>query len=361
MTTVDNDSPVQFNSREASSNTPQLVIGTSSTATAPSITTQPGSETVTAGQAASFTVAASGTAPLTYQWQKQVNGSWTNVGTTSATFSISPVAASDAGQYRVTVSNAAGQVTSATATLTVNLAPSITTQPASMTVSAGQPASFSVAASGTAPLSYQWQKLVNGTWTNVGANSATFTISPAASTDAGSYRVIVSNSAGSVTSNTATLTVSTASTPVIAIAGGNGAVGSFLADTDFTGGNVSGGTTATIDTTHVTNPAPMSVYQHGRYGNMTYTIPNLTPGASYTVRLDFVEYYWSVAGQRIFNVAINGTQVLSNFDIFAAAGGKNIALAKSFTTTADSTGKITITFTSVVDNAMINGIEISAN
>jgi beta-galactosidase len=108
----------------------------------------------------------------------------------------------------------------------------------------------------------------------------------------------------------------------------------------------------------VTNPPPASVLQHGRYGNMTYTIPQLTPGATYTVRLDFVEYYWSGPGQRVFDVALNGVQVLSNFDIFAAAGGKDIAIAESFTATASSSGTITITFTSLVDNAMIDGIEI---
>ncbi|HEV8067501.1 MAG TPA: fibronectin type III domain-containing protein [Planctomycetaceae bacterium] len=145
---------------------------------------------------------------------------------------------------------------------------------------------------------------------------------------------------------------------VLAISSGGPAAGSFAADTDFSGGTVSQGTTAIINTSGVTNPPPQSVLQHGRYGNITYTIPNLSPGATYGVRLDFVEYVMNATGQRVFNVAINGTQVLSNFDIFAAAGGENIALAKSFTATASSAGKITITFTSVVNNSMINGIEI---
>ncbi|HEV8000328.1 MAG TPA: malectin domain-containing carbohydrate-binding protein, partial [Planctomycetaceae bacterium] len=145
---------------------------------------------------------------------------------------------------------------------------------------------------------------------------------------------------------------------VLAISAGGPASGSFVADTDFSGGTVSGGTKATIKTTGVTNPPPQSVLQHGRYGNMTYTVPNLTAGASYTVRLDFVEYAFNAAGSRVFNVAINGTQVLSDFDIWSAAGGENIALAKLFTATASSAGKITITFTSVVNNSMINGIEI---
>jgi hypothetical protein len=145
---------------------------------------------------------------------------------------------------------------------------------------------------------------------------------------------------------------------VLAISAGGPAAGSFVADTDFSGGTVSGGTKATIKTTGVTNPPPQTVLQHGRYGNMTYTIPNLTPGTSYVVRLDFVEYAFNAAGARVFNVAINGTQVLSDFDIWSAAGGENIAVAKLFPTTASSAGTITIGFTSVVNNSMINGIEI---
>ncbi len=148
---------------------------------------------------------------------------------------------------------------------------------------------------------------------------------------------------------------------VLAISAGGPAAGSFVADTDFSGGTVSAGTKAAINTSGVTNPPPQSVLQHGRYGNMTYTIPNLTPGASYTVRLDFVEYAFNAAGARVFNVTINGTQVLTNFDIWSAAGGENIALAKSFTTTASSAGTITIAFKSDVNNSMINGIELYSN
>src|SRR5206468_3389612 len=106
----------------------------------------------------SFTVMANGTAPLTYQWQK--NG--TNIaGVTSASYTTSATTTSDSGStFDVVVSNSAGTATSNPATLTVNtaaVAPAITTQPANQTVTAGQTATFSVAASGTAPLSYQWK------------------------------------------------------------------------------------------------------------------------------------------------------------------------------------------------------------
>jgi hypothetical protein len=176
---------------------------------APTITTQPASQTVTAGQAATFGVVAGGTAPLSYQWQK--NG--VNIaGATLASYTTPVTATTDSGStFDVVVSNTAGSVTSSAATLTVNAAvvgPTITTQPASQTVTAGQTATFGVVAGGTAPLSYQWQK--NGV--NIaGATLASYTTPVTATTDSGStFRVVVSNTAGSVTSNAATLTVSAA-------------------------------------------------------------------------------------------------------------------------------------------------------
>ena len=142
------------------------------------------------------------------------------------------------------------------------------------------------------------------------------------------------------------------------ISAGGPAAAPFVADEDFTGGATSA-TTNAITTTGVTNPAPQSVCQHNRYGNFTYTIPGLTAGANYTVRLDFAEEYWTAAGSRTFNVLINGTQVLTNFDIFATAGGEFKAVAESFTATASSAGAITIQFVTVKDNAQVNGIEIT--
>jgi len=81
-------------------------------------------------------------------------------------------------------------------------------------------------------------------------------------------------------------------------------------------------------------------------------------GSSYTVRLDFAEFYWSAIGQRVFNVLINGTQVLTNFDIFAAAGGKDIAISKQFTAVANNDGNIVIQFVSVIDSAKLSGLEV---
>src|ERR1700675_3765037 len=126
----------------------------------PSITTEPSSERVTAGQAASFSVAVTGTAPLSFLWKK--NGVAIS-SATSSSYTTPATATSDSGElFTVVVSNAAGSVTSLAAMLTVNAggagAPSITMQPANQTVTAGQTASFPVAATGTAPLSFLWKK-----------------------------------------------------------------------------------------------------------------------------------------------------------------------------------------------------------
>ncbi len=170
---------------------------------APTITTQPASQTVTAGQTATFTVVAAGTSPLSYQWQK--NGA-AIPGATSPNYTTPATTAADNGaQFVVVVSNTAGSISSSAATLTVNVPPAITTQPASQTVTAGQTATFSVVATGTPSPSYQWTK--NGAAIS-GATSSSYTTPVTTIADNGaSFTVTVSNTAGSVTSTPAILTV----------------------------------------------------------------------------------------------------------------------------------------------------------
>jgi hypothetical protein len=121
--------------------------------------------------------------------------------------------------------------------------------------------------------------------------------------------------------------------------------------------NFSGGSAAS--TTHaIANTADPKLYQTERYGNFTYkfTVPNGT----YNVTLKFAEFYWTAVGKRIFNVAINGTPVLTNFDIIAAVGAPYTAIDKTFAT-ATSTGAVTIQFTSgSADLPKISAIEISS-
>jgi hypothetical protein len=158
---------------------------------------------------------------------------------------------------------------------------------------------------------------------------------------------------GSLPSPTPTATP----TPGFTVNAGGSSIGSFAADNGYTGGSTY--TTATsVDTSGVTNPAPEAVYQTVRYGNFTYTIPNLTPNTTHTLRLHFNEMYWTSAGQRVFNVSANGDQVLSNFDIYQVAGGSNKAVVEDISSTADSHGFINLQFSTVTDNAMVNGIQL---
>jgi len=141
---------------------------------------------------------------------------------------------------------------------------------------------------------------------------------------------------------------------------GGGATSSFGADALFSGGSKKT-TTHAITTTGVANAAPEAVYQSARVGrSFSYTVSSLTPGVPYTVRLHFAEIgSVTAARQRVFNVAANGVRLLSNFDIFAAGGGKGfVAIVRQFTVTADSLGTIELLFTGVVGNALLSGFEI---
>jgi hypothetical protein len=188
-------------------------LSVTASAIAPAITSEPSDASMTVGQTATFSVVASGTAPLSYQWQK--NGT-AIAGATSASYSTTAATTADNGaSFAVVVSNSVGSATSRSAKLTVAapggpVAPSITVQPADQSIRAGQTATYSVTAAGTAPLSYQWQK--NGT-AIAGATSASYTTPAATTADNGAtFAVVVSNSAGSATSRSARLTVGPAAT-----------------------------------------------------------------------------------------------------------------------------------------------------
>ena len=136
---------------------------------------------------------------------------------------------------------------------------------------------------------------------------------------------------------------------------------SFVADEDYSAGGTlySVANTIIIPASIASTAAPMAVYQTVRQGTVTYTIPNLTAGSSHTVRLHFAELYFSAVGNRQFDVAINGTAVLTNFDIYATAGARYTAVVENFTATANSSGDIVIAFTNgATDQPMFNGIEV---
>jgi hypothetical protein len=143
------------------------------------------------------------------------------------------------------------------------------------------------------------------------------------------------------------------------INGGGPAVSPFVADVDFSGGTAATNWTGTIDTSAVTAPAPQAVYQSERWGASTYTIPGYAANSSHTVRLHFCENYFSASGQRVFNVAINGTTVLTNFDIFARTGAAHKGNIQEFAANANGSGQYVVSFTNVTNNALINGIEVN--
>lgn len=188
------------------------IVFTINPGSGPAITTQPANQAVCAGSNATFSVVSSGT----YQWQVSTNsgGSWTNIaGATAASYTANAVTtAQNNYQYRVIVTGQCGSTTSAAVTLTVNVAPAITSNPANLTLCSGSAASFSVTATGTA-VTYQWQLSTDGgtTWNNIaGATSATYNIAAVAVTDNNNrYRCVVSGTCTpAATSTAATLLVS---------------------------------------------------------------------------------------------------------------------------------------------------------
>lgn len=203
-----NGAPIQY-SAEVTNAIPGSTDGNSGSGTNGSPTTlqivsQPVSQTVPAGGTATFSISATGPAPITYMWYFNAVPI---IGLNSATLTIPSITSSNAGHYSVLVSSSAGLLMSTVVSLTVTapvaVAPSITTQPASVTANAGATATFSVSATGTGPLHYQWYD-----YSTVVAGATASTLSVAASdATGGNYTVVVSNSAGSVTSSVATLSV----------------------------------------------------------------------------------------------------------------------------------------------------------
>ena len=207
-----------------------LTVNAKPVVIAPQITSQPAEVAVTVGTGFTFAVTATGT-NLVYQWKK--NGT-AIPGEIGATLTRTTSVLTDAGNYSVFVSNSAGNVESTSAKLTVNpviIAPQIITHPTDITVMVASGFSFSVVATGS-NLTYQWKK--NGT-AITGETNATLTRSTSVVADAGDYSVVVSNSANTVESISAKLSLNVVVTPPTsapvspaAAGGGGGAVNPYL-------------------------------------------------------------------------------------------------------------------------------------
>ena len=242
-----------------------LVI--SPTAAAPTVTGQPSNQTVNVTQTGTFSVAASGTAPLTYQWSK--NGAAV-IGATSAAYTTPATLNTDNGaSFSVAVHNTAGTATSKPAVLRVipaAIAPAITTQPISQTVNAGQTATFSVAATGTAPLVYQWTK--NGAAV-FGATSATYTTPATVATDTlSTFAVTVHNGTGNATSSAATLTVASSAVTINA------------APTSFSFALTLGGTAPAQQSVTINSSSPSGAQAFSLSADQTWIKLDITSGTT---------------------------------------------------------------------------------
>jgi len=352
---------------------------------APSITTQPTSQTVTAGQTASFSVAATGTAPLSFQWNR--NGVAIS-GATFASYITAATTSSDNGaQFTVVVTNTAGSVTSSPATLTVNVAsvaPSITTQPANQTVTTGQVATFSVTATGTAPLSYRWSK--NGAVMS-GATSSTYSTPATTSSDNGAqFTVVVSNTAGSITSGAATLTVNSAPVvPSITTQPANqtvtaGQVATFTVTGTGTaplsyqwnrnGVAISGATSAsytTAATTSSDNGAQFTVVVTNTAGSVTSSAATLTVnGAPVAPSITTQPTSQTVtAGQTAsFSVAATGTAPLSfqwNRNGVAISGATSASCTTAATTSSDNGSQFSVVVTNTAGSVTSGVATLTVN
>ena len=337
---------------------------TSSTAslnvsTPPSISTQPVSESLVAGSTAQFTVNAGGSTPLAYQWLKNgavvANGGNAS-GATTATLSLATVSSADVANYSVTVTNSAGSITSAIATLTVLLPPVIVTQPANASILAGSNVSFSVSASGTAPLSYQWLK--NGiALTDVGnvsgVTTSTLSLTGVSDADMANYSVTITNSVGSVASSTASLTVLTPPTIVTQPAGISVAPGSNVTFSVTAGGTaplsyqwlknggvISGATAATLNLANVsvTDAAGYSVVVTNSVGKVTSGSAVLTVVTPLVILTQPASQLVPLGIPVVFNVVASGAGTIS-YQWFK--GG--LALADGGTISGSTTSNLNVT------------------
>lgn len=202
---------------EASDQSGTWTLEGSATPVAPLISQHPQGVTNFVGSTLTLSVVASGDAPLSYQWRKDGENL---PNTIQATYSVGNPQTGNSGTYTVVVSNGAGSATSNPAQVLINpavVAPVIGANPRGATVSVGATVEFAASlSSGSAPFTYQWTR--NGQ-VLPGESGATLRIANAQAGQAGTYRVVVSNSAGSATSGGAELVVNAVQTRQLSIAG----------------------------------------------------------------------------------------------------------------------------------------------
>jgi hypothetical protein len=258
----------------------------------PQITTNPTDAAVNAAQTATFTAVATGAPTPTVQWQVSTDGGATfnNVpGATSTTLAFTATAGQNGNKYRAVFTNASGVATTSAATLTVNSAPTVTTNPVNQSVSATSTATFTAAASGNPAPTVQWQQSTDGgaTFTNIaGAISTTLSFTVLANQNGNQYRAVFTNSAGSSTTTAAALTVTSGS----------------QITTNPTDQTVNAGQNATFTAAASGNPTPTVQWQVSIDGGVTFN--NVAGAASNTLILTAVTA--AMSGNKYRAVFTNG-------------------------------------------------------
>jgi hypothetical protein len=217
---------------------------------------------------------------------------------------------------------------------------SIQINPPTSSLQSGQSQQFSAAITGTTNLGVTWTYTPQvGTLGVSGATAGLYT-APATITSNQTVKITATSVADPTQSSSALVSLIAPFSQILVNSGGPAYTDTlgqaWSADSGFAGGNIANTTKA------VTNTTDPTLYQTERYGsfNYQYNVPN----GNYNVVLKFAEIYWTGAGQRVFNVSINGTQVLTNFDIFTAAGGTLKAIDKTFPVTVTN-NQVNIVFT----------------
>jgi immunoglobulin I-set domain protein len=226
----------------------------------PVITVNPTNQALNAGQTATFTAAATGTPTPTVQWQVSTDGGSTFnpvAGATTTTLSFTTTAGQNGNKYRAVFTNTSGSATTSAATLTVNFAPTITTNPVNQSVTTGSTANFTAAANGNPAPTVQWQVSIDGgaTFNNVaGAITTTLSFTTSAGQNGNQYRAVFTNSVGSATTTAATLTVT--GSPIVTLNPANQ--------------SVSAGATATFTAAATGTPTPTVQWQVSIDGGSTF-------------------------------------------------------------------------------------------
>ena len=311
---------------------------------APAITTNPASQSIGTGTAASFTAAASGAPAPTVQWQLSTDGGVTfnNIaGATATTFSFTAQLSDSGSRYRAVFTNSVSTATTTNATLTVNnIAPAITTNPASQSIGTGTAASFTAAASGAPAPTVQWQLSTDGgvTFNNIAGATATTLSFTAQLSDTGSrYRAVFTNSVSTATTTNATLTV-TSIAPAITANPANQ--------------TVNAGTTASFTAGASGAPAPTVQWQLSTDGGVTF---NNIAGATATT-LSFTAQL-SDTGSRYRAVFTNSVSTATTTNATLTV---NVGVANSMTANAGSTPQ-SVSVTTALANALAVTVKDAGN